>query len=422
MKNIVDILKERCLLDDVTSQDVVKSVEEPVTVYAGFDPSSDSLQAGNFVTIITLAHFLQCGHEVVALVGGATGMIGDPSGKYSERILLDAEQVRVNEAGIRENLERILGRLGDSSRLKIVNNRDWLEKFTFIEFLRDVGRHFRMGSMLGKESVRARLDSEAGMSFTEFSYQLLQAYDFLRLYDEERCILQIGGSDQWGNITAGVDLVRKLRGVEVYGVTMPLICDSSGRKFGKSEGSAVYLDAAKTSIYDFYQFFVRMEDDDVIRFLKIFTSLPLDEIAELETKMKDAPEKREAQKRLAEEVTRMVHGDEGLEKAQRATGVMYGESMEGLCADDLLDVLVDVPSVELSGKDVFGKPVVDVVVASGLCSSKGEARRLIDNRGLYMNNARVESASGEVSTSDVTDGRILVFRSGKKNYHLVKIV
>jgi len=246
MENVIDVMESRGILDAVTSDDVKKAVEKPLTVYAGFDPSSDSLQVGNFVTIMGLCHFQRCGHKVIAVVGGATGMIGDPSGKSSERQLLTAEQVEKNLAGIKENLSRFLDFEHPTAPAKILNNNDWFKDFTFIDFLRDVGKHFRMGSMLSKDSVRSRLESENGMSFTEFSYQLLQSYDFLRLLDDHDCTVQLGGSDQWGNITAGTDLIHKLRDRRAYGVTMPLVCDSSGQKFGKSAGNAIYLDAKKS--------------------------------------------------------------------------------------------------------------------------------------------------------------------------------
>lgn len=422
MKNVIEILKERSLLDDVTSLDVYKLVESPVSVYAGFDPTSESLQVGNFVAIMALAHFLRAGHNVIALIGGATGMIGDPSGKTSERALLDRDVIIRNEQGVRENLERTLSSCGGIGSHHIVNNRDWLDRMTFIDFLRDVGKHFRMGTMLGKESVKARLNSESGMSFTEFSYQLLQGYDFMHLCDVENCIIQIGGSDQWGNIVAGIDLIRKVKNREVYGVTMPLVCDSSGQKFGKSEGNAVYLDKSKTSYYDFYQFFVRTEDADVVRFLKMFTFLSMEEISKIEKQVVDEPEKRLAQKKLAEEVTLMVHGQEGLTVAQRASSVMFGDSMEGLCAEDLIAVFADVSSVELPNDSVEGTAVVDLAVLCGICRSKGEARRLVENRGLYLNNLRVESIDARVESSDIIDKRLVVLRSGKKNYQLVRIV
>ncbi|MBA4388572.1 MAG: tyrosine--tRNA ligase [Verrucomicrobia bacterium] len=422
MKNVIEILKERGLFENMTSPDLQKALDGTVTVYAGFDPSSDSLQAGNFVTIMTLCHFQRCGHKVIAVAGGATGMIGDPSGKSSERNLLSTEQVEKNLAGIRENLSRFLDFNHPTAPAKIVNNNDWMKQFTFIEFLRDVGKHFRMGTMLNKESVRTRLESESGMSFAEFSYQLLQAYDFLKLNETEGCTLQVGGSDQWGNITAGIDLIRKLRGVEAYGMITPLVCDSNGQKFGKSEGNAVYLDQRKTSVYDFYQFFIRTTDADAARYLKIFTFLPLEEIAALEQELKTSPEKRAAQARLAEEVTRVVHGEQGLQVARKASAVLFGESMEGLCAKDLLSIFANVGSTALPRDKVAGAQVLDVAVSSGLCKSKGEARRLIESGGLYVNNNRVAGLQTAVAPADIVDGQVLVLRSGKKTYHIIKVV
>lgn len=422
MQHVLEILKERGLLDSVTSETVRDALKSPVTVYAGFDPTSDSLQVGNFVTIMALCHYQRCGHKVIAVVGGATGMIGDPSGKTSERSLLSVEQIELNQAGIKENLSRFLDFNHPTAPARIVNNFDWLGKFSFITFLRDVGKHFRMGTMLGKESVRARLDSENGMSFTEFSYQMLQAYDFLKLYDDFGCTLQIGGTDQWGNITAGTDLVRKLREVEVFGQTLPLVCDSTGAKFGKSAGNAIFLDHRKTSYYDFYQFFLRTADADAVRFLKIFTFLSLADIKQLEELMIKEPEKREAQKRLAGEITRMVHGENGLKVAMRASAVLFGESMDDLRAEDLMGIFANVPSVELPADKVAGAGVMDVAVASGLCKSKGEARRLVESGGLYVNNRRVDGLQAVIKQEDIVDGRVLVLRSGKKTYHLLKIV
>jgi tyrosyl-tRNA synthetase len=422
MNNVVQILKDRGLFDDATSPEIEKLVESPVTVYAGFDPSDVNLQLGNLVTVMVLSHFWRCGHTVIAVVGGATGMIGDPSGKTSERQLLTAEDITRNEQGIKENLSRFIDFDATDGRAKLLNNADWLGQMPFVDFLRDVGKHFRMGSMLGKESVRSRLDSETGMSFTEFSYQLLQAYDFLKLYDEEGCQMQVGGSDQWGNITAGIDFVRKQRNAEAYGLTFPLVCDSNGQKFGKSEGNAVSLGAEQTSVYEFYQFLVRSADEDVINLLKIFTFLELDEIADLEKEVKEHPESRAAQKKLAEELTRMVHGDEGLASAQAASGVLFGASMEGLASGDLLEIFSDVPSCELPMDEVEGSDLPTLAVAAKACSSKGEARRLIQNGGLYMNNGRVKDLESVVSRGDVIDDRLLVLRSGKKNFYLVRVV
>lgn len=421
MDNVVNILRERGMLEALTSPDLEKAVVEPLTVYAGFDPSSDSLQVGNFVTIMGLSHFQRCGHRVVAVVGGATGMIGDPSGKSSERQLLTGAQVEKNLEGIRENLSRFLDFDHPTAPAVIVNNHAWFADFAFIDFLRDVGKYFRMGTMLSKDSVRSRLQSAAGMSFTEFSYQVLQGYDFLRLFDDAGCTVQLGGSDQWGNITAGTDLIHRLREGAAYGVTMPLICDSSGQKFGKSAGNAVYLDAAKTSYFDFYQFFVRQDDADVIQLLKVFTFLPLNEIAQYERCVAEAPERREAQLRLAEEMTRCVHGEAGLRSAKRSTAVLYGEAMEGLHADELLAVFADVPSTTLLWDAVCGQPVIHVAAEVGLCKSRGEARRLAQSGGLNLNNRRVENIDQVVTDRDVIDGTLLVLRSGKKRNHIVRV-
>ena len=421
MDNVIKILRQRHLFEDQTSPDLEGAVNQPMTVYAGFDPTSYSLQAGNFVTIMALAHFQRCGHRVVAVVGGATAMIGDPSGKSGERQLLSAEAVAHNVEGIKENLSRFLDFEHPKAPAVLVDNMDWYRGFLFVDFLRDVGKHFRMGSMLGKESVRARLDSEAGMSFTEFSYQLLQAYDFLHLLEDKGCRIQIGGSDQWGNITAGTELIRRLRGEEVFGMTFPLVCDSNGQKFGKSEGNAIYLDRNLTSYFDFYQFFLRTGDADVIRYLKIFTFLPLDRIAELEAELRDAPERRSAQRALTEEVTRCVHGEEGLRIAQQASAVLFGESMDGLCADDLLGIFANVGSSTLARDAVAEQPVWVVAAEAGLCKSKGEARRLIQSGGMYLNNQRVPDLDATIGADAIIDGRLCVLRSGRKRYRLVKV-
>ncbi len=421
MQNIIEVLSERGLLEDQTS-DVTEFLSEPRVVYAGFDPSSPSLQVGNLVAVFGLAHFQRCGHRVIALAGGATGLIGDPSGKSSERNLLTVEQVEANLVGVSEELARFLDFENAEAPAKIVNNNDWLSSFSFVEFLRDVGKHFRLGAMLNKESVRTRLESESGMSFAEFSYQLLQSYDFLHLFREEDCRLQIGGSDQWGNITAGIDLIRRLEAAPAHGITFPLVCDSNGQKFGKSEGNAIYLDPARTSCYEFYQFFVRTTDADVVRFLKLFTFLPMPEINELAEQVEAAPEKRAAQKKLAEEMTRTVHGQEGLDVALRASEVLFGGSIEGLGAEDLLAIFADVPSAELAIESVTDMTVIDVASVSGLCKSKGEARRLITGGGMYVNNVKVPDALATVQVADLVDGAVLVLRSGKKNFHLIKIV
>ncbi len=422
MQNVIKILKERGLLEAVTDPRIEAMVEKPVAVYAGFDPTSDSLQLGNLVAVVGLAHFRRCGHRVVALVGGATGLIGDPSGKTREREAADAAQIERNVVGIRENLSRILDRDGASEPVKVVNNADWVRNLSTLDFLRDVGRHFRVGTMLGKESVKARLESEAGLNYAEFSYQLLQSYDFLHLFDHEKTVIQVGGSDQWGNITAGIDLIHKTRGGEAYGVTFPLVCDSTGVKFGKSEGNAVFLDPDKTSCYEFYQALIRTADADAAKMLRILTFLSLEDIAGLEKQVREAPEKRAAQQKLAEEVTRLVHGESGLAVAQRASAVLFGGSFEGLTSAELLKIFANVPSKELPRAEVVGATALDVAVKSGLCPSRGEARRLIEAGGLYVNNQRVADTTAKLAASDAVDGRMFVMRSGKKNFFLVKIV
>ena len=418
---ILDTLKERYLLEAVTSPDLEEALHKPLTVYAGFDPTADSLQAGNFVTIQMLVRLQRMGHRVIALVGGGTGLIGDPSGKSLERVMQTVEQVERNVEGIRENLSRFLRFDGDNPAI-LVNNYDWYKDISAIQFLRDIGVNFRVPAMLAKESVRKRLEAtDGGMTFTEFSYQILQGWDFLHLYDTYGCTLQVGGADQWGNITAGTDLVRRLRGAPVYGLTFPIVCDSTGRKFGKSEGNAMFLDARKTSYYDFYQFFLRSDDADVIRYLKIFTFLSDERIAELEAALKAAPEKREAQKALAEDIVRCVHGEAGLKIAQQATDALFGGALDGLDAATLEKIFANVPSAELAREKVVGRPVWEVAAEAGLTPSKGEARRLLQQGGLSLNNARVADAARVFGENDFIDGRISVLRKGKKSFFLLRV-
>jgi tyrosyl-tRNA synthetase len=421
MANVLDTLKDRLLFEAMTAPELAAALDKPLTVYAGFDPSCDSLQAGNYVTIMALAHFQRAGHRVIAVVGGATGLIGDPSGKSAERNLLTDEQVRHNLEGIKENLSRFLAFDTGPNPAIMLNNYDWHKDFSFMSLLRDVGRHFRVNQMLAKESVKRRLESQDGISFTEFCYQVLQGYDFLHLYRATGCRLQIGGSDQWGNITAGTELIRRVEGADAYGLTFPLVCDSQGRKFGKSEGNAIYLDHRRTSYYAFYQFFLRTSDADVIRFLRIFTFLPEDELRRLEAEVTASPEKREAQRLLAEHLTRAVHGEHGLALAQRASEVLFGGSFDGLAATDLLAIFANVPSCELPRDAVVGKPVLEVAAAAGLCASKGEARRLLQQGGLTVNNVRVSDVAAVFDAAMLIDGRLTILRSGKKNNVLLKV-
>ena len=420
--SLMKTFESRHLLESTTSPELEKALEKPLTVYAGFDPTSDSLQAGNFVTIMALARMQRAGHKVIALVGGATGLIGDPSGKSVERKMLTVEQVEKNVRGIKENLSRFLNFDSGENPAILVNNYDWYKNVSAINFLRDICVNFRVPQMLAKESVKKRLEAtDGGMTFTEFSYQILQGYDFLHLYDTYGCTLEIGGADQWGNITAGTDLVRRLRGKEVYGLTFPLVCDSNGQKFGKSEGNAIFLDQRKTSYYDFYQFFMRAMDADVIRYLKIFTFLSDERIQELAESLASAPEKREAQKALAEEMTRMVHGEHGLAVAKAATDVLFGGSIEGLTASDLESIFADVRSATLPVSEVIDKPLIEILAAAKMFASKGEARRMLQQGGISLNNQKVTALDRTLTKADLIEGRLVVLRSGKKNFFLLKL-
>ena len=414
-------LTARGLVQTVTDPEIEKMLETPQTIYCGFDPSANSLQAGNLVSIIMLRRLQLKGHKVIALVGGATGLIGDPSGKSAERNMLTLDQVAENKRGIRENLSRVLDFDGPNAAI-MVDNYDWYSGLSAIAFLRDVAINFRVPQMLAKESVKKRLEaSEGALTFTEFSYQILQGNDFLHLYDTYGCTMEVGGADQWGNITAGTDLVHKMRGKTAFGLTFPLLLDGSGKKFGKSEGNAMSMSAEKTSVYDWYQFFLRSADEDVIRYLKVFSMRSLDEIAELEKQMKANPEARIPQKALAEELTRLVHGEEGLKAAQGATQTLFGGDISGKSADELTTIFKDVKSAEMAKADIVGKPVTAVAAAAGMFKSNGEARRMAQQGGLSLNGAKA-GPDRVFADADLVDGRVAVLRSGKKNYFLVKVV
>lgn len=410
----------RGLVQAVSAPEIEKMLETPQTIYCGFDPSANSLQAGNLVSIMMLRRLQLAGHKVIALVGGATGLIGDPSGKSAERNMLTVEQVAENKKGIRENLARVLEFDGPNAAM-MVDNYEWYSGLSAIAFLRDVAINFRVPQMLAKESVKKRLEaSEGALTFTEFSYQILQGNDFLHLYDTYGCTMEVGGADQWGNITAGTDLVHKMRGTTVFGLTFPLLVDGSGKKFGKSEGNAMFMSAEKTSVYDWYQFFLRSADEDVIRYLKVFSLRPLEEIDELERQMKANPEARIPQKALAEELTRLVHGEEGLKTALGATQTLFGGDMTGKSADELETIFKDVKSAELAKADIIGKPVFMVAAQSGMFKSNGEARRMAQQGGLSLNGAKANQ-DRVVAEEDLVDGRVAVLRSGKKNYFLLRV-
>ncbi|MBQ3341279.1 MAG: tyrosine--tRNA ligase [Kiritimatiellae bacterium] len=411
---LIEELKARGLVEALTDPGIEAALDRPTTVYCGFDPSARSLQAGNLVSMIVLRRFQQAGHRVIALVGGATGLIGDPSGKSAERNMLTVEQVAYNKEGIRENLSRVLDFDGPNAAV-MVDNYDWYKGMSAIEFLRDIAVNFRVPQMLAKESVKKRLEaSEGALTFTEFSYQILQGNDFLHLYDRYGCRLEVGGADQWGNITAGTDLVRRMRGETAFGLTFPLLLDSSGRKFGKSEGNALFLDASMTPVFDWYQYFLRAADADVIRYLKVFSMRSLEEIAALEAEMKARPEARIPQRALAEELTRLVHGEEGLRKAQEATEALYAKKTSADVAR-----AQDVPSATVRREDCVGKAVFAVAAAAGMFSSNGEARRMARQGGLSLNDARVDDAR-VFADSDITADGVAVLRSGKKNYFVLR--
>jgi len=397
-------------------------VREKVTIYNGFDATADSLHIGHMVPLIALARLQRFGHHPIALAGGGTTMIGDPSGKAQERKLLSREEIEANVECIKGQLAHFLDFEVKSNPARVMNNADWLLKLNLVDFLRDIGKHFTINAMINKESVKTRLEREDGMSFTEFSYQLMQSYDFLHLYKVEGCKLQTGGSDQWGNITAGVELIRRVTGDSAFAMVYPLITKADGTKFGKTESGAVWLDPRRTSPYRFFQFWLNTDDRDVIPYLRYFTFLTQDEVQELEQALKDHPEQREAQKRLAREMTGMLHGPTALAKAEQAAQVLFGGALEGLSAAEIEDIFADVPSSTLArARLVEGLNVVDLLAESGVTQSKGEARRAVAEGGVNLNNQRISDGAQAVTTLDLLEGHFLVVRRGRKNYHLVKV-
>jgi tyrosyl-tRNA synthetase len=416
-------LEWRGLVYDKTEGVREALAKEQVTGYIGFDPTAASLHVGSLLVMTALAHLQHAGHSPIAVVGGGTGMIGDPSGKTTERQLLTVEQVETNVEGIKAQLARFLDFDSKTAPARLVNNAEWLSHLNAITFMRDVGKHFTVNAMLAKDSVKRRLDSEEGITYTEFSYSLLQAYDFLMLFDRFNCTLQMGGSDQWGNILAGMDLIRRVRGGKAHGLVMPLIATASGTKFGKTEAGALWLDANLTSPFRFYQFWLNTDDADVGRYLRYFTFLDRPTIDQLEETTRTSPESREAQRALTREVTRMVHGQEHVSRAERASTVLFGEDIATLAADDVLSVFDDVPSSTVGAEKLAGEgvPVVELLASSGLTTSKGEATRLIRGGGVYVNNRRITDERARLRPSDAIEGRLFVLRKGAKQNHLVKI-
>ena len=430
MKNFIEEVTWRGMLHDVMPGTEEHLMEQMRVAYVGIDPTADSLHIGHLVGVMLLKHFQLAGHKPLALVGGATGMIGDPSGKSNERNLLDEATLRHNQEAIKSQLARFLDFTSNADNAaELVNNYDWMKNFSFLDFIRDVGKHITVNYMMAKDSVKKRLSSEAaeGMSFTEFTYQLVQGYDFLHLYRDKKCTLQMGGSDQWGNITTGTELVRRIATGKAYALTCPLITKADGTKFGKSEGGNIWLDSARTSPYKFYQYWLNTSDVDAEKYIKIFTFLSKDEIEDLTIKHREAPHLRLLQKRLAEEITVMVHSVEDLENAIKASSILFGNSS----ADDLkqldqatfLDVFDGVPQAEIARNVIeAGINIVDVLnEKTGFMKSNGEARRALTANSISVNKEKV-AEEFMVSTKDLINNQFVLLQSGKKNYFVVRVV
>lgn len=412
-------LQKRGLIFDLSDPEGIKKLSPGDAFYIGFDPTAPHFQVGNLVPLIVSMHLAEGGLHPIILFGGATGAIGDPSGKNEERKLLPREVIDANIARQSRKAKEILARKG--VKVTFVNNFDWTASVSVLDFLRDTGKHFTVNYMLSKEVVKARLSGE-GISYTEFSYMLLQAFDFLHLYQNMNCRLQIGGSDQWGNITAGLELIRRKIQKEAYALSFPLVTNSDGRKFGKSESGAVWLDAEGTSTYRFHQFWLNIDDKDVMRYLKMFTFLSDEELAALEEGVNSRPEKREAQKRLADEVTTLVHGEEATQDASKCAQVLFGGDIKGMSDEKLEEIFADVPSKAMPRSEIEGLTVTDLLPAIGATPSKGEARRLISGGGAYINGERIGDAAASMKDVLKPESKLLIVRTGKKSYYLVRCI
>ena len=413
---LIEDLKWRGLIYQQTDEQGIEDLlnKEQVTLYCGADPTADSLHIGHLLPFLTLRRFQEHGHRPIVLIGGGTGMIGDPSGKSEERVLQTEEQVDKNIEGISKQMHNIF-EFGTDHGAVLVNNRDWLGQISLISFLRDYGKHVGVNYMLGKDSIQSRL--EHGISYTEFTYTILQAIDFGHLNRELNCKIQVGGSDQWGNITSGIELMRRMYGqTEAYGLTIPLVTKSDGKKFGKSESGAVWLDADKTSPYEFYQFWINQSDEDVIKFLKYFTFLSKEEINQLEQSKEEAPHKREAQKALAENVTRFIHGEDALNDAIRISQALFSGDLKSLSAKELKEGFKDVPQVELSKNTTN---IIDALIETGIGSSKRQAREDVNNGAIYINGERQQDVNYELTDEDKIEGAFTIIRRGKKKYFMV---
>ncbi|WP_027955123.1 tyrosine--tRNA ligase [Halobacillus kuroshimensis] len=419
--NLLEDLHQRGLVNQMTDEEgLQKHLENnQVTLYCGFDPTADSLHIGHLLPVLMLKRFQVAGHRPIALVGGGTGMIGDPSGRSSERQLNSADVVKGYSDRIKDQLAKILNFDDGENAAVARNNHDWLSQMTIIDFLRDTGKHFGVNYMLAKDSVESRI--EQGISFTEFSYMILQSLDFQQLYQKENCTLQIGGSDQWGNITAGLELLRRSTAgeeeVEAYGLTVPLITKADGSKFGKTAGGAVWLDPEKTSPYEFYQFWINADDRDVIRYLKVFTFLDMDEIAALEKEVQERPEKRVAQRRLAEEMTKLVHDEKALQQAERISEALFSGDIKALSGEEIEQGFKDVPSFTSESKD---SQLLDLLVHAGISPSKRQAREDISNGAIYINGERNQDLKHTIQQEERIEDRFTIIRRGKKKYFLIR--
>jgi tyrosyl-tRNA synthetase len=417
---VFDELNWRGLIADCTdAENLPKRLASPITLYCGFDPTADSLHVGNLVPLLALRRFQLFGHNPIALAGGATGLIGDPSGKSAERQLLTRESLDANIASVKNQLSRLLDFNAAQNPARLVDNASWTAPVSFLDFLRDIGKHFSVNMMVAKESVRARMeDRDSGISYTEFSYMLLQAFDFYELRKQFNCELQIGGSDQWGNITAGMDLCRKKLSAHVFGLTVPLITNADGSKFGKTVAGAVWLDPKKTSVYRFYQFWIRTDDRDVVKMLKYFTFLTREEIEDLERQHNEKPEARAAHKALAKAVTDLIHGPQATAEAIRASEILFGGELAGISEATFNDIVGEVPTkpIERAKLEGVGSPLVELLAHSGLSQSKGQARKDIEGGGINLNNVRENNPQRAVTIKDLLFGRHLLLRKGKRNY------
>ena len=421
---IIEELEWRDLISDCTDREGLQErlAKGPITLYCGFDPTADSLHVGSLVPLLALRRFQLCGHHPIAVAGGATGSIGDPSGKTAERQLLTHELLKANIEGVKVQLGSFMEFEGVENAAQLVDNADWTAPLSFLDVLRDIGKHFKVNAMVSKESVRARMeDRDVGISYTEFSYMILQALDFHYLCETQDCELQVGGSDQWGNITAGIDLIHRKQNRQAYGLTLPLITNADGTKFGKTESGAVWLDVNRTSIYQFYQFWVRVDDRDVVRYLKYFTFLSRDEVEELASQHEAEPHARIAHKALAREVTALVHGEEAVTEAIRASEILFGGELEGITEATFREVAGEVPTCELS-TDRFGGEglwLPELLHEAGLAQSRGQARKDVKGGGVYVNGKRIDDEQHKLTASDLMFGKYVLLRRGKRNYAVV---